>query len=293
MNPSTRVSIHCYAGDAHQMFLPLYAHHECPFTVISPEDSRAEIEGVDCQFAGLKGYIGQVSLDRQIAQMKLLLATPENHFLMHDSDSVCLDAKLPDYLYAEPDVVWSNQVFDNIPEHQPYIPEGWPKVAFQPPYFLSRATMEKMVAVAEDPRCQASPCMPFIDFFMVQLTMVAGLEWRRFPDCMSFGICADPLKKGRLEQKAVTMYTRNTHMALNVVRNEGVQIIHSVKDPEIAEKLYVARRQYLGDHDASPRHVLLPQQVVGGDALSRSIVFRRQQAGRNTSGAHVQTGAKA
>lgn len=274
MNPDTRIVICCYEGDAHQMSLPLYTHHDCPLTILSPEDSRAEIAGYDCQFAGLKGYIGQVSLDRQIAQLSLLLAFPENHFMIHDSDSVCLDAKLPDYLYAEPDVVWSNQVFDNIPDHQLHIPEGWPKVAFQPPYFLSRKTIEKMLAVSQDPRCKASPMMPFIDFFMVQLTMVAGLPWKRFPDCISFGICGDPLKK--LDARQTQQYTRNTAMALNAVRNEGVQIIHSVKDPVIAEQLYLARRQYLGDHATLPRYV--PAQVVGGDPRSQEMIRRRQQA---------------
>jgi hypothetical protein len=260
------------------MHLPLYTHHECPVTVLSPEDSRAEIDypGVECRFGGLRAYIGQASLDRQIEHLKILLTYPENHFLIHDSDSVCLDAKLPGYLYAEPDVVWSNQVFDNILEHQPYFPSDWPHVAFQPPYFLSRQTIEKMIAVKDHPFCKASPCMPFIDFFMVQLTMVAGLTWRRFPDCLSFGICADPHKK--LDSRQQTMYSRNTLMALNAVRNEGVQIIHSVKDPKIAEDLYVARQQFLGTHDAKPRLTLLLPQIVGGSARSRHTILRRERA---------------
>lgn len=294
MNENTLIAICCYAGDAHQMNIPLYTHHECPVVVLSPVDSQAIVDhpGVECRFGGKRAYIGQDSLDRQVEHLKILLTYPHEFFMIHDSDSVCLDAELPKYLYDEPDLVWSNQVFDNIPEHQPHIPDGWPKVAFQPPYFLSRKTIEKMLAVADDPRCKASPCMPFIDFFMVQLTMVAGLEWRRFPDCMSFGICADPQRRTPLEPRAVTMYTRNTHMALNAVRNEGVRIVHSVKDPSIAEDLYVARRQYLGHNDASPRHVLLPAQVVGGDALSRSLVLRRQQSRRMT-GANPTVGLKA
>lgn len=277
MNPDTRIAICCYEGDAHQMNLPLYTHHECPLTILSPEDSHADIPGYDCQFAGLKGYIGQVSLDRQVAHLTKLLSFPENHFMIHDSDSVCLDAELPAYLYAEPNVVWSNQVFDNIEDHQLHFPEGWPHVAFQPPYFLSRTTIEKMLAVAQDPRCKASPMMPFIDFFMVQLTMVAGLEWKRFPDCISFGICGDPLKD--LNPRQRQQYVRNTAMALNAVRNEGVQIIHSVKDPVVAESLYVARRKYLGDHNASPRFI--PAQVVGGSAISQEMIRRRQQRGPN------------
>lgn len=288
LNPDTRIAICCYAGDAHQMFLPLYTHHECPVTILSPDDSRAVIEepGVECRFGGKRAYIGQDSLDRQVEHLKILLGYPENHFMIHDSDSVCLDPKLPDYLYAEPDIVWSNQVFDNIPEHQGHFPSDWPHVAFQPPYFLSRKTIEAMLAVKDHPFCKASPCMPFIDFFMVQLAMVAGLPWRRFPECVSFGICADPLKVS--DDRRSQMYARNTAMALNAVRNEGVAIIHSVKDPRVAEDLYVARRQYLGTHDPKPRAVLFPQQVVGGSALSRSIILRQERAALA-----IQTGQKA
>ena len=284
MNPDTRIAICCYEGDAHQMRLPLYTHHECPLTILSPTDSRAEFPGVDCQFGGLRAYIGQPSLDRQVEHLKILLSYPENYFIIHDSDSVCLDPKLPDYLYAEPDIVWSNQVFDNIPEHQEHFPSDWPHVAFQPPYFLSRKTIEAMLAVTDHPFCKASPCMPFIDFFMVQLTMVAGLKWKRFPDCMSFGICADPLKP--FDAHRAQMYSRNTVMALNAVRNNGVQIVHSVKDPKIAEDLYVARRQYLGDHEAKPREVLFLCQVVGGDARSRQLILRKERS-------HIQSGLKA
>lgn len=274
MNPNTRVVICCYEGDAHQMHPPLYNHHECPVLVLSPEDSRAETTWAPFRFGGKRAYTGQDSLDRQVRHLQIMLEYPEEFFLIHDSDSVCLDAELPAYLYEQPNVVWSNQVFDDIPDHQGFFGD-WPHVAFQPPYFLSRKTIERILAVADDPRCKASPMMPFIDFFMVQLTMVAGLEWKRFPECISFGICADPRKK--LERAVAETYKANTALALNAVRHEGVSIIHSVKDPHVAEALYVARRQFLGDLDAKPR--LFEASHVGPGQVHPLYTRRRSGGG--------------
>src|SRR5258708_5855871 len=119
MNKNTRVAVCCYAGDQHQVIesLGMYLHHACPVVILSPEDSKAEINypGVVNRFGGKRAYIGQDSLDRQAEHLRLLLEFPENHFLIHDSDSVSLDPKIPDYLYEQPDVVWSNQVTDAIP----------------------------------------------------------------------------------------------------------------------------------------------------------------------------------
>jgi hypothetical protein len=192
MNPDTRIAVCCYQDDAHQVSASLFAylHHECPVTILSPEDSPVYIPGisVDCLHGGKRAYTGQDSLDRQKIHLAMLLDYPENYFLIHDADSVCLDPTIPQYLYDNPDIMWSNQVDDAIPQHQTTFPEGWPHVAFQPPYFLSRTTLAALLAVADDPRCVASPMMPFIDYYMVQLTMVAGVPWRRFMDCLSYSI---------------------------------------------------------------------------------------------------------
>jgi len=242
MNENTRIVVCCYEGDAHQLYMPGYLQHGCPVTVLSPDDSRVVVPGADCQHAGKRAYIGQESLDRQRDHLKLLLSYPENFFLIHDSDSIMLDAKIPDYLYAEPDVVWSNQVNDDIPEHQSTFEPGWPHVAFQPPYFLSRRTIEAMLAVADDPRVQASPVMPFIDYYMVQLTMVAGLQWKRFEDCLSCPIAGDPRKKH--SDRDLSTYELGRKIAAEGVA-KGATILHSVKDPVVAAEFIEQRRKYL------------------------------------------------
>ena len=265
MNPDTRVVICCYAGDMHQLYMPAYLQHACPVTVMSPEDSTASfaLPGVDCAFAGKRAYIGQDSLDRQLAQLKLMLTYPESHFLIHDSDSLMLDPKIPDYLYEEPDHVWSNQVFDAIPEHQPFFPHGWPHVAFQPPYFLSRKTIQAMVAASGHPFTVASPCMPFIDFYMVQLTMVAGLSWRRFNDCISCQITADP-RLLEVPAALVGHYASGMQLATQAVRDSGANILHSVKDPNAAEYFLELRQHFLRVSPNEPPQFRPAPRIGGG-----------------------------
>lgn len=274
MNEDTRVTIHCYEGDAHQMLMPAYLHHKCPITIVSPEDSQVTVDqvyhgsgdhNIDTLFAGKRGYIGQESLDRQLLQMKGLLKYPEKFFLMHDSDSVLLDPKIPDYLYADPDKVWANMVIDAIPEHQDTFPEGWPHIALQPPYFISRKTMEAMVAVGEDERCKATHMMPFIDYYMVQLTVVAGLTPERFRGCLSCPVAADPRKAATLAAIHKETYAQGYKIAMNAVLNEGASILHSVKDPDAVEAFLVARANFLaGNKDEPERTFRRPMPRVGG-----------------------------
>ena len=240
MNKNTRIAVCCYQGDQHYVIKALgnYLQHECPVVVLSPEESKAEIRypGIENRYGGKRAYIGQDSLDRQRRHLEILLEFPENHFLIHDSDSICLTPELPAYLYAEPDLVWSNLVNDDIPEHLPEFEargERWPHVAFQPPYFLSRRTIQRMLKVADHPGVKASLIMPFIDFYMVQLTMYAGLPYRRFPACVS---CSDhPSLLG-------------TEIMSKQVREDGAIFIHSVKRPEVYQRLLQDRQEFLRTH---------------------------------------------
>lgn len=235
---TTRVSIHCYQGDAAQVnaLLPYHQRHGCPITIMSPEDSQVLLPGVDCSVVGKRQSAGQLSLDRQREQMRTLLSYPEDTFLMHDADSVLLSPEIPDYLYREPDVLWSNLVFNPIPEQQKGYAPGVPRLAFQPPYFLSRTTIERLLAVAEG--VTANPVLPYIDHYMVQLAVKARVVWKGFPDGISYAICTHP---GYMEK------------AQAEIRHQGRVFIHSVKGPRYWEPLYAAheawRRDYRGVGD--------------------------------------------
>jgi hypothetical protein len=260
--------VHCYEGDAHQVVsaLGLYTHHQCPVTVISPIDSPVTIDGVDCRFAGVReGSTGRWAADfnqegsnrivtggpianaRQIAQMKKLLECPENFFLMNDSDSMCLDAKIPDYLYAEPDIVWSNLVHDPMPINQPGYPHGFPRLALQPPYFLSRRTIGAMISVAH--KVVTNSIMPWIDHYMLQLAVEAKLVWKGFPD----GVSTDLRHPGHLEWAQVQ------------VRHLGRIMLHSAKSTEDWGPLVHAHNQFVADYRGAGDHRLNPDTNTTAD----------------------------
>ena len=246
MNPDTRISVHCYEGDGHQVrdALQLYTHHECPVTVLSPTDSRVTIEGVDCQYAGTRegsvehrmvdGAIrivtrGPIADNRQIEQMKRLLTYPEKFFLMNDADSFCLSPEIPRYVYDK-DIIWCNYVRDTLPFNQPgYLgyPRDFPHAALQPPYFMTRGIIERLIAVTD--QVKPNEVMPWIDHFMLQLAYAAKVGYERFPD----SVAAD-----------VDRYPRNLAPALAAIR-KGAVFVHSSKSPTTWQPMIEARRQYL------------------------------------------------
>lgn len=196
MNESTLVAGFGYSGDANQIevLLPYWEHHQCPIVIMSPTDAPIEsMKGHICRSEGYRAYIGQKSLDRQWMQMRALLefndkdGKPFQWFLLNDSDSFVFTEKLPDYLYHDKCIVWSNQVNDfrqpgqvweNLPPWPDDYHKGFPLVAMQPPYFLSRSAMERMVSVASS--IKMCPICPFIDWYMVQLAVTAGLKHEGF-----------------------------------------------------------------------------------------------------------------
>lgn len=187
MNANTLVSVHCYSGDLHQVeiLMPYIQHHECPVVIVSPTDSPAILPGVDCRQAGLRAYVGQVSLDRQRAQLELLATYPQEWFLANDSDSICLVPEIPRYLFRSKDIFWSNEVLDWRTHPTPY-----PKLALQPPYFFHRNVLLRMLTVPRE-KVMAHEITPFIDYYMLQLTEEAGIKHESFPDGTSCGTSHD------------------------------------------------------------------------------------------------------
>jgi len=180
MNDNTLVAVCGYAGDAKRIknFIRFQEQHTCPIVVLSPADSPIkEMRNHICRSAGKRAYIGQESLDRQIEYFKILLEYPFEYYLLNDSDSFVISGQLPEAWYVEADkwVVWVNRVEDPRPHASPY-----PKWAFQPPYFLSRNSMKKLISVAH--KCPAHPITPYVDHFMVQLICEAGIHHRPFTD---------------------------------------------------------------------------------------------------------------
>lgn len=178
MNSETLVAVCAYHGDQHQVIAALgqYLHHETPVVVFSPEDQPADVRypGIEQVRIGLAAYIGAASLTRQKTHLEYLLRRPENFFLLHDSDSLCLSKEIPQHLYRYSQrTIWSNEITEPRPHESPY-----PKLAFQPPYFLSRPVVEAMVANWDKIGCH--PITPYIDWAMMAASCEAGLHHMPF-----------------------------------------------------------------------------------------------------------------
>ncbi len=244
MNHQVLVSVHGYAGDAQQVndLLPVYEHHKAPVVIVSPTDSPINKVGPHiCVTAGKRAYIGELSLERQRLQMEKLLefkdvyGNPFQWFLMNDSDSFVAAPELPAYLFEFTDILWSNEVddfripgksYNGLPPWPMDYHKGYPLKAFQPPYFCHRNVLEKMVEVA--PSVKACPICPFIDWYMVQLCIDAGMRHERFKEAVS------------CETK-----TPNGMSIVSRIVGEGAIFIHSVKTKKAMLQLMEAHKSFL------------------------------------------------
>lgn len=242
LNPNTLVCVSAYAGDAEQVInnMPWYRHHGCQVVVMTPEDAPiTEAPGALCLMAGKKGWTGPQTLQRHVKFLELMLSFPAEFFLFNDSDSICLSPEIPKYLYDRPDTIWSNEVLDTNPG-----PSKLAKIAMQPPYFLSRAVIKKLLEVVPNPPMSyygepANPegwPMPFptecIDHYHWQLAAGTGLEHMSYFTGASF------------ETKSPV----GLNTMVDLVQNHGRVLIHSVKTKEILLRLAAAHKEFKRTH---------------------------------------------
>jgi hypothetical protein len=264
MNEDTRVAVSCYAGDQQQVeqMLGQFLHHECPVTVLSPEDAPCNVAHwrVDNRHFGKRGQLGPDAWERHLGFLKILLTYPEQHFLIHESDSICLDPRIPDFLYAEPDIVWSNNG-ESTPDHWDGFPPGSAKMSFQAPWFFSRKTIQAMIDAA--PRVPYHPSLEWVDLYLSRLTEEAGLEWRGYGDRAYLGPMSgciddngttfdpghhDP-SRGRqrgmpLAQSTIETYDTGLKNGIQYAEN-GACMMHSVKNGTAARALATAYQTFL------------------------------------------------
>lgn len=233
MNNNTLVVVCGYQGDEQQIkdLLPYYTHHQCPVLVLSPVDAPVFIkhQQVKNKSGGKRCYVGQESLDRQIAHLRLALQEPYQYFLFNDSDSVVLSSKLPGYLYSKPNQLWSNIVSDAMHDERRPKDYKYPHLAFQPPYFMNRHVIERLLMVAD--KIKACPETPFIDWAMMAWCVEANLPYENFPDG-----CSCPSNRGPGAGYDV-MY--------ELVRRHGKYILHSIKRRDVLLEMANARLAYL------------------------------------------------
>ena len=239
-NPDTLVAVSAYAGDKHQVEnnLPLYLHHGCPVLILSPDDApitSISDARVHCQWFGKAGWIGKHTLERHLLFLRALLTFPHKHFLFHDADSICLSPQIPKYLYDEPDTIWSNEVLDTNPG-----PSLLPKLALQPPYFLSRRNIAAQLDATRNlPTSYYGEVGPSeggklpvptecIDHFVLQLAHGTAFPHRSYPDGASF--------------ETASLHGLETMAGL--VRDHGRIFLHSVKTKAVLDRLRVEHRSF-------------------------------------------------
>jgi hypothetical protein len=169
-----------------------------------------------------------LSLERQIAQLRVLLEYPFEWFLANDSDSLCISPKIPEYLYQEPDVLWSNLVPDTM--HVRKADYTWPRLAAQPPYFMHRGIVERLVEVA--PHVESDKQTEFIDWAMMAWAVAANIKLKNYRDGVS---C--PTSDHHSRQ----------HM-VNCISLAGAVMLHSVKLPQSLQAMVSARHQWSRAH---------------------------------------------
>lgn len=232
MNDDTLVVVHCFAGDRDRVveFLPFYLHHECPVLVLSPEDAPVQIDHPDvtCRSAGLAGWKGWHTLERQIAHLQIVAEFPQTYLLLNDSDSMCLTPELPSYLYGHPeDTFFSNEAMWQEP--------GAPLV---PPYFFTQAALARMLEVKDEALkmkttrgavAWSDPYndSPAIDALYIELVRFAGLMFRAFPD----GVHRE------------TAHPHDLQLLIGEMLERGARFIHSVKTRETLDIILAFHRQ--------------------------------------------------
>jgi hypothetical protein len=136
--------VHCYQGDGDHVAttLPWHRRHG-EVLILSPADSPVEIDGVECRSAGLAGWGGEHTVERQYEHWKIAAEHDADWFLMNDADSFAL--WLPEYVFEE-DVFWSN--FKTPYEDN----DNFRDVFYvQPPFFMSRYILERFIAAGVPP----------------------------------------------------------------------------------------------------------------------------------------------
>jgi hypothetical protein len=155
MNDGVLVVVHAYGGDVDRTrdMLGMVLHHERPVLLLSPEDSPAVIHHpqVTCRQGGLREWQGTKAALRQIEHFRIALGHDDSEwFLMNDADSFVIQARIPDYMFKEEDVVWGTPIgFTGNWRGAAGGDHPWPNL--QPPYFMHRRWLEEALRWIDTP----------------------------------------------------------------------------------------------------------------------------------------------
>lgn len=127
----------------------MWERHRFPVVTLSPTDEPMQVPGLVNIPLGLEGYTGHMSLVRWRLMLEWCAEQPFDWFLMHETDSVCLQNDLPCYLFDK------NTFFSNeMPENANPPIQGFYCIA---PWFFSRDLIKRMVHFIPDLKFTGPP----------------------------------------------------------------------------------------------------------------------------------------
>jgi hypothetical protein len=191
---------------------------------------------IDCLPLGKRQSIGPAAIERERLHLKQLLEYPENFFLLNDADSMCVSPKLPDFLYDEPDVLWSCLMYLSLPNERAQMQPNHPFITPHPPYFMSRRTIQ---ALLDQPYTVNNRYEGFIDHWMGAAAVTGGLVLKGYPNCYSGPISTHE------------NYFEDAYVG---ARHRGTVFFHSVKAPQFWQPLVEAHKKYLDDYRPAGDH---------------------------------------
>jgi hypothetical protein len=246
----TLVSIHCYAGDKTQVLDQLRFHRRLGHNIVilSPEDAPVRIDGMDCRTGGQAEWCGWKSLKRQFNHMRQLASMPYEWYLMNDSDSLCIQRSIPEYLYEDENILWSNTEYNLTTDHpnlsQQYrYPRGYsfPHVGFTPPFFMSKVVLNRLLSMEDEFPRDGDQLLPCIAWQMMVLAVMADVEYRTYPTAPGFRSSfaaythSDMHSNGFKVDGAAQMVAAVEH---------GQTMLHSIKHPEVLAEVSRAHERF-------------------------------------------------
>jgi hypothetical protein len=248
----TLVSVHCYAGDKNQVLdqLPYHRRLGHNIVIMSPEDAPVNIVGMDCRTGGLAEWCGWKSLERQFNHMRQLLDEPYSWYLMNDSDSLCIQSDIPEYLYEDDNVLWSNVEYNLTTDHgdlhrQYGTPRGYgsfPHVGFTPPFFMGKSVLRRLLAMESEFPKDGDQILPCIAWQMMVLAVMANVEYRTFPTAPGFRSSFAAYPHSDMHSNGFPVDGASQMVA---AVEGGSVMLHSIKHRDVLERVSRARERFV------------------------------------------------
>ena len=204
----------------------MWRHHRCRILLLSPQDSPVDIQDPQifaCLHAGKSEYGGVETIARERAYLWRMMDCLFKYYFVCDTDCYCLSPEFPAELYRAPEVVWS--ILESDAGYPRPVGYSFPRWAFQTPWFIPRVVLPKLLAQTE--RTVFVPGGAWGDNDLMQLTVLAGIEYRALPGAISCAMVPDNMERVR-----------------KFIRDGGI-FVHSVKDPAMTQEFVDLRKQHL------------------------------------------------